>query len=309
MSLVRRLVAGDGEVVRVLDLKSILHSQPSYAVLDNVFYIGTSRIENKKDVIPYIRSAALGLLKDRPGKKSDDFYFAYTYENQICNFFVTRSKRHLAGSVPPVLPAFQSPGQYLYRVGQRQVVIEHFEDGTVVSSLNPEQRTGCIDLTDFADEDELQDIPPTFRLQWSLAQRDFNTNLILALVLVLAVCNYLYQGMRYEEVTSRAQDLVRKNIEAQTVASQQVESNLGMLPDLIRELSQKMGGEGSISSLRYEGGKLGVILDFANEDAARQYVKKNGGAYVEGKVVLGDGAVSVGDSDTHNQGRPGEKGR
>lgn len=280
-----------------------------YAALDDVFYVETAKIEDNRDVVTYIRNEALDLLKDENGEESGDFYFAYVYRDQTVNYLVARSSSYIAGKIPAIAPAFMAPGRYLYRFGRRQFVIEHAEDGKMTTYSGIERHEGCIDLTDFSGEGTPPEVPDTLRLQWSLARRDMNTNLILTIVLILTACNCLYQGMRYEKITTRAKELAQKNIEAQSAVHKMPESNLGALPALIGDIAGRMEGKGSISAIKIDGDRLAVSLVFVNEDEARNYIGKNGGVYVEGKVLLGDGGAGPGNTGSHDPERPGKAGR
>lgn len=272
----------------------------SIAGFSDLFFVETARLDDKKDVLPYIQSEASRLLKDENGEENGNYYYAYTFKDQILNFLVARSVEHIDGKLPVVLLAFFAPGKYVYRSGRRYFVIEHNEDGTMATDILYERQEDCIDLTDFDPEDPDNefalppDIPSTLYMKWSLAGKNYNVNIILAAMMFVAMCNLFYQSSSYEKVSQKARIL--KNTPQTTESNKPSGSNISILPDLIKEIAGKLNQKGSVSSIKGDGGKLVITLRFDNELDAREFIKKNGGVYEDGKVVLGYGAANTGNA-------------
>lgn len=269
-------------------------SRVSVAGFNDLFMVDSTRIEDKKDVIPYIRAEALRLLKDDSGGDNENFYYCYTYNNQVLNFLVARNQEYIAGKLPVIAPAFFTPGRYFYRSGRRYFVIEHHTDGTMTTDITQTRPVDCTDLTDLDAEtirDRLPDtIPSTLHLQWSQAKRDYHTEVILAVMALLSLCFMFYQGSAYDKVVKRARTMQQEA--NMTPAAKHLDSNIGVIPELIRDVAAKIGTKGEITSIKGDESKIVVTIRFDNELESREFIKKFGGVYEDGKVLLGYGPAS-----------------
>ena len=264
------------------------------AELSGLFFIETYRLEDKKDVVPYIRAEASRLFRDDRGEDHGNYFYSYNYDNGVLHFLIARSNAHIEGKLPAIAAVFFTPGKYMYRSGLRYIVIEHHGEGEISSSVAYDRPEGCIDLTDVNADTIIESlpgkIPKSLYFKWSMGGNNVNVNLILACTVFLGLCNLVYQGHAYDQISGKARDLKTKS--AMTPEVKQDGQNLSAFPDIIREISAKMGGKGRLSSIKGDGTKLTVNIVMENEIESREFIKKNGGIYENGKVVLGFGPAA-----------------
>jgi len=161
---------------------------------------------------------------------------------------------------------------------------------------------GCIDLTDVNADTIMESlpvkIPKSLYFKWSMGGNNTNVNLVLACTVLVGLCNLVYQGYAYDQISDKAKDLKIKSAMAPQVKLDG--QNLSAFPDIIRDISAKMGGKGRLSSIKGDGTKLTVNILMENEIESREFIKKNGGIYENGSIVLGFGSAGGGAPDSRH---------
>jgi hypothetical protein len=240
-----------------------------------LFVLESQEIDSIKEAKGYIQGRMDELFN------TQNFYYGYVYEDGVLTYYAAVSKSHDDGKIPVYAPAILEKNReerFVFRKGNRTMVVTWDEDQHILCEVNAGYQTGT-DLGEYQYEGE---IPKTLRLQWSLASSHVNAMKITGIMFVCATAFYAYSAKGYEQITVTA-----RNLAAKQPVAQEKETGLPDLSGIIKDVALKMGEKGTIGQVAYQTGKMQITLHFDEKDNARDFIRKNGGEYDDGKVLLG----------------------
>lgn len=253
-------------------------------VLPDNFIVDSQEI-GPKDVKAYIHGRAVECF-------GPDYYYGYTYQGGILNFYACSSKIHIAGRVPILAPAFMHDGRFeICHEGRTFVLVN--EASKVSCSIVYEQLEPAIDLAEM-DLDSWSSVPETMHLHWSLKKEVKYPGVISAIVFLLAAGFLALQARGYD--TAYRQEIsLQQTANAATDQKNSVDHSLPDVSQTIEQTSKDivMAG-GIIKQVRMGDGQKGLtfIIGMPDESSAQRLISgKPGATYQGGNVTLTTGGL------------------
>lgn len=242
------------------------------------FIIGIVEI-NKKNAENFIRSQAFNYLQ------TEDFYFGYLYSDNRLHYVAHKSNKHIKGCASKLTPVLLNTGNYyihannnMFRFKNDGCAIESIVDYPEYSEDKEEQRLKVTNL----DTVSLNAVPATLMLKWSLERKNLYFTAFMATIFTATLAIYYANSAQYEKLTQKAQT-IRTQLEETTKNNNH--SQLFDISQSIRELSDLIKNRGIIATAKGEKNTLIFAINM-NENDARTFIKKTGGIYENGKIIL-----------------------
>lgn len=247
-------------------------------VTHDLFILASQEIE-QKDIVGFIRGQADMVLN------TNDYYSCHTYDKTsgILIYYIAASPSYDHGRFCSFAPAIANPGVYVLRHGLKYFVVEHREDGVLTCDVHYEHHVG-INLDEV--EGLYDNVPDTLKLVWSMRKTNYNIAAFAAVLLVLSIALWLNNVRAYEQLSVRAAELAAPKASIK-------KSGLPDVAEVIKQAALRIKEDGLITKVNFEENKLLFKVKMVSEDAARDFVVKNGGDYVDGHVVFGFEIQSV----------------
>lgn len=246
---------------------SYIHAEP--------FVLHSIKI-SKKDIMRYIRNKSVPSL-------GDDYYYAYTYANNILTFISIKSKEHAKGSLSRFAHAILNKGSFYYSPEKSKKIyflenkngLIKLEVGTA-EDIKPEHRN----LMSLQAED-LKKCPKTLFFQWSLQRQAsvaLGTSLVVFVISLIMSFGITLQQNNYHDTISRSMRAV-----GEIKKTYEKISPMDVVA-ITKNLVTKTKGSGYVRYVKYDKNskdnnqqqKLSYELVFNQLTLAEQFAKENG---------------------------------
>lgn len=231
---------------------------------------------SKKDIMRYIRNKSVPTL-------GDDYYYAYTYVNNILTFISIKSKEHAKGSLSRFAHAILNKGSFYYSPEKSKKIyflenrngLIKLEVGTA-EDIKSEHRNLMSLQTD-----DLKKCPKTLYFQWSLQRQAsvaLGSSLVVFVISLIMSFGITLQQNNYHDTISRSMRAV-----GEIKKTYEKISPMDVVA-ITKNLVAKTKGSGYIRYVKYDKNskdnsqqqKLSYELVFSQLTLAEQFAKENG---------------------------------
>ncbi|WP_224962523.1 hypothetical protein [Geomonas subterranea] len=273
--------------------QAVQQGDPGNFVFGENFVVDTMDVPNAKIIPQVIRGVALDLFPDGDKYRSNDFYYAYSYNGTQLVFVIVKSKAYVAGELPGFLPAILTPGRYSYRHGSQHFVIEHTAEEGVTTKVYQEPQPDCIDLEAALEELGGVKLPPSLHLQWSLAHNYKPVTLTMLAVFLGLLGVYFMSLQGYKEIAAQS---------ARVAQQAPPPPLLGLPPvgEYMKVVADTTAAKGAVIKQvkKIDKTNLAFAVEFQNENDTREFITRKGGRYEDGKVVFAFDLAGAGQPGT-----------